>query len=130
MSCGSTRGGGEVARRRRRTVFGESADVLTEALLAFSREPTDEPGRMLFQAELTGVQGRALTRALMRSEAELLRCEADQVRDDVDVVNPTDRRVAALLLVARRVNDAARGAARSSANAALDECRRRARVPS
>ncbi|MFP5218920.1 MAG: hypothetical protein ACLGIG_04175 [Actinomycetes bacterium] len=112
-------------------MFGEPLDVLTEALLALKLEPSDDPGRTRFHAELTDLQGLALTRALMRSEAELLRCEADQVRDDIDMVSSAgDRRVVALLLVVRRVNDAARGVARTSASATLDECRRRARVTS
>jgi hypothetical protein len=109
-----------MARRRRRTVFGEPVEVLLGAFAEFTTGPAGLDGYIPFTARMTNAQAGALIRALLRAEAVLLRQQADAVRDGHvhDVLSDPARQGKALVMVvqhARRVVDRDRRSRRADA---------------
>jgi hypothetical protein len=96
-----------VARRRRRTVFGEPVETIVAAFCGFQAGPVDEDGRVPF--EFRGLQDHeavSLQRAVLRAEARLLREEADRMTRPAHAPTSADDRITrALLLVARRAGE-------------------------
>jgi hypothetical protein len=93
-----------MARRRRRTVFGEPVEVLLEALLKIGAGIEQQPdGTYNAHATLPSVEGEAFLRAWMRSEAVLLRKDADAF--PVVERSRSDRQGEALVVLSKRVVD-------------------------
>lgn len=96
-----------MARQRFRTVFGESPDLVGQALEILEAAPAVEDGEV--HRTLTPAQSGALHRALLRAEAKVLHGDADRLgrrqrlaRDD------GDRPFVALLLVMQRAREVQR----------------------
>lgn len=68
----------DVARRRRRTVYGEPVEALLDALNALDPVGADDAEDTTAPPLLSDPQRDALVRALMRREAALLRKDADR----------------------------------------------------
>jgi hypothetical protein len=86
-------------------VSGEPVQVLLDGLrAAFAAAVPDGKGMARVAISSSDPKGRAVMRALMRVEAELLRRDARLLRDpQVPIQAPDDRRFEALLLLAERV---------------------------
>lgn len=88
-----------MARRRRRTVYGEPVEVLLDALNALDSVGADDAEETAAPSSLSEPQRDALVRALMRSEATLLRKDADRF-PALDRSTDERRSVALVLLAA------------------------------
>jgi hypothetical protein len=98
-----------VARRRRRTVFGEPVEVLLQELALCAGEPQVVGDMLHLGVAVPAVQGGALRRALLRAEATHLRRAADTLRGGPYVPQaPFARQSEAVLAVAREVSAVAR----------------------
>ncbi len=98
-----------MARRRRRTVHGEPIEVLLAVMNALdpdSAVEAEEEAAAAAPPLLSPAQHEALVRALMRSEAALLRKDAE--RFPALDRSPDERRSVALVLLAVDIFTAAR----------------------
>lgn len=109
-----------MARRRRRTVYGEPVEVLLDVLSTLDSIGGQGAEETAAPPPLSEPQRDALVRALMRSEAALLRKDAD--RFPALDRSADERRSVALLLLAVDVFTTARrlGLVDSTAAAAPD----------
>ena len=95
-----------MARRRRRTVYGEPVEVLLDALNSLDPVEADDAAETAAPSSLSEPQLHALVRALMRFEARLLRKDAD--RFPALDRSTDERRSVALVLLAADVFTTAR----------------------
>ena len=96
-----------MALHRQRTVFGERAELICQAL-AILRLTADGCGDA--DTSLTAAQSGALERALLRAEAKVLQGDADRLRRGQRLARDDgDRPFVALLLVMQRAKEAQRG---------------------
>ena len=95
-----------MARRRRRTVYGEPVEVLLDALNALDPVDAEDAAETAAPSSLSEPQLHALVRALMRFEARLLRKDAD--RFPALDRSTDERRSVALVLLAADVFTTAR----------------------
>ncbi len=92
------------------TSYGESAaDILTT--LAKGDRRMTKAGRYQLNVEMSSAGAGPFVRALMRAEAELLLLDADDFDSDVARRTPDQRRVDALLNVAKAASEALAGQA-------------------